>query len=150
MDRQGETLNEIPPLRTVGTRRLRLPSVRDHRGALGWCQIGSPLPFEPRRFWWIFDVPPGEIRGNHAHRAMHELLVCVHGSCRISLDDGVERDEVVLDAPDSGLYIPPLTWSTEHRFSPGAVLLAVSNELYRPDDYIHDYDEFLALAARGR
>jgi hypothetical protein len=81
---------------------------------------------------------------------MQELLFCVHGSCSISLDDGVERDELVLDTPDLGLYVPPLIWNTQHRFTPDAVLLVLSSEEYRATDYIRDYAEFLALIARCR
>ena len=139
---------DFPPLRTRGSRLLRVPSIRDARGCLVWGQVGSHVPFEPKRFWCINEVPPGEARGGHGHRALQELLICVQGSCTVSLDDGVEQEEVLLDSPELGLYVPPLIWSTQHRFSNGAVLLALANEQYRPDDYIRDYDEFLALAAR--
>jgi UDP-2-acetamido-3-amino-2,3-dideoxy-glucuronate N-acetyltransferase len=141
-------LNDSPPLRTRGARLLRLPSVRDTRGSLTWGQVGPHLPFEPRRFWFIQDVPSNENRGNHGHRATQELLVCVHGSCTVSLDDGIGRDQVILDAPDLGLYVPPLIWHTQHRFTSDAVLLVLASEAYRPDEYIREYDEFLALAAR--
>jgi dTDP-4-dehydrorhamnose 3,5-epimerase-like enzyme len=139
--------HQASTLRTRGAQLLRLASVQDTRGSLVWGEAGSHLPFEPKRFWCIDQVPPGQTRGGHGHRALHELLVCVHGSCTVSLDDGVERDEVVLDIPELGLYIPPLIWSTQHRFSRDAVLLALANEQYRPEDYIRDYDEFVALAA---
>jgi hypothetical protein len=143
-------LTDFPPLRTRGTRLLRLPSVPGTRGFLVWGQVGSHLPFESKRFWCIHGVPADQTRGNHGHRALHELLVCVHGSCAVTLDDGVVQEDVVLDTPDLGLYVPPLNWNTQHRFSPGAVLLVLASEVYRPDDYIRDYDEFLALAARSR
>jgi UDP-2-acetamido-3-amino-2,3-dideoxy-glucuronate N-acetyltransferase len=138
---------EFPPLRTRGAQLLRLPAARDTRGSLVWGQVGSPMPFEPRRFWCIHHVPPGQSRGGHGHRTLQELLVCLHGSCVVSIDDGVARDEVVLDDPELGLYIPPLFWSTQQRFSADAILLVLASETYRPDDYIRDYDEFLALTA---
>jgi UDP-2-acetamido-3-amino-2,3-dideoxy-glucuronate N-acetyltransferase len=144
------TSNDLRPLRTRGTRLLRLPSVRDPRGSLVWGQIGSHLPFEPKRLWCIQEVPPGQARGNHGHHTLEELLICVHGTCSVALDDGAEREQVVLDAPDLGLYIPPLIWAMQHQFTPGAVLLVLSSDVYRPDDYVRDYDEFLALAAPGR
>ena len=143
----GIASNDFPPLRTRGTRLLRLPSARDTRGYLVWGQAGSPLPFEPKRFWCICDVPQDQTRGNHGHRWTQEFLVCLRGSCCVSLDDGVERDQVILDAPDLGLYVPPLTWHTQHGFSPGAALLVLSSGVYRPDEYVRGYDEFLGLAA---
>lgn len=142
--------NDLPTLRTRGTRLLRLPSIREARGSLVWGQVVSHLPFVPKRFWCIYEVPPGQTRGNHSHRALQELLFCVHGSCAITLDDGVERDELVLDTPDLALYVPPLVWSTQHRFTPDAVLLVLSSEEYRATDYIRDYTEFLTVTTRSR
>ncbi|HET9045966.1 MAG TPA: FdtA/QdtA family cupin domain-containing protein [Casimicrobiaceae bacterium] len=137
-----------PSLRTRGTELVRLPSHVDVRGSLVWGQVESHLPFKPLRFWFVHGVPTGESRGNHAHSDMHELMICVHGSCAISLDDGVARDEIVLDKPDLGLHLPPLTWSTQHRFSPDAVLLVLADQVYRPESYLRDYDAFRALVAR--
>ena len=140
--------SEFTPLRARGARLLRLPVVRDDRGCLVWGEAGTQLPFEPTRFWSVFGVPPGESRGDHAHRLLHEVLVCLRGSCLVSVDDGVARDEVVLDDAGLGLYVPPLVWSRQHRFSADAVLLVLANERYRADDYIRDYAEFTAIAHR--
>jgi UDP-2-acetamido-3-amino-2,3-dideoxy-glucuronate N-acetyltransferase len=143
-------VTDPPSLLTRGARWLRLPSIPDERGILVWAQAGTHLPFQPKRFWCIFDVPPDRIRGDHAHRSLDEILFCVQGKCTVTLDDGLHRDEVVLDSRDIGLCIPPLTWNTQRRFSRDAVLFVVASEVYRPDDYIRDYGEFLALAAHHR
>jgi UDP-2-acetamido-3-amino-2,3-dideoxy-glucuronate N-acetyltransferase len=135
-------------LRTAGAQLLRLPTVLDARGSLVWGETGAHLPFSPRRFWCIYDVPPGQTRGNHGHRVLHEVLICLRGGCTVILDDGADRDEVVLDAADVGLHIPPLIWNTQHLFSPDAVLLVLASEVYRAEDYIRDYDEFLTLVAQ--
>jgi UDP-2-acetamido-3-amino-2,3-dideoxy-glucuronate N-acetyltransferase len=137
-------------LRTRGAQLLRLPKVPSARGSLVWGESGAHLPFSPRRFWCIYAVPPGQTRGDHGHRALHEVLICLRGGCTVTLDDGTDSEEVVLDVPDVGLYIPPLIWNTQHRFSPDAVLLVLASEVFRADDYIRDYDEFLALVAQPR
>lgn len=144
------TLPERAPLRTRGARLLRFPSVPEQSGRLVWGEVGAHLPFAPQRFWSIDNVPPNGIRGNHAHRALQEILLCARGACTVTLDDGAVRDEVVLDSGDAGLYIPALTWSTLRCFSDGAVLFVLASEVYQSDDYIRDYDEFLALAKHGR
>jgi hypothetical protein len=136
-----------PALRTRGAAWAQLGAFREPRGTLVVGQLGDQLPFAPRRFWFVFDVPDDCSRGGHAHHALHEAFICQRGSCRVSLDDGENRDELLLDRPDVALYVPPLTWSVQYAFSTDALLLVLGSEIYRPDDYIRDYDQFRALAA---
>ena len=91
-------------------------------------------------------VPSKEVRGENAHRTLHQFLVCLRGSCTVVLDDAREREEIVLDSPRIGLYIPPMTWVTQYRHSADALLLVLASEAYDPDDYLRDYDEFRRLA----
>ena len=76
--------------------------------------------------------------------------ICLCGACTVKLDDGIDRDEVVLDTPALGLYVGTLMWSTQHRFTPDAVLFVLASAFYRPDEYLRDYAEFLALIAQSR
>jgi dTDP-4-dehydrorhamnose 3,5-epimerase-like enzyme len=139
-----DPLRRTPP-RVRGACLIALPRVEAPHGSLVWGEIGAHLPFTPRRFFCIQDVPPGAVRGEHAHRALEEVVVCVRGSCTFTLDDGLVRDEIVLADPRHALYIPPLTWSTQRAFSTDAVLAVLASEVYRPEDYIRDYASFLAL-----
>ena len=136
-------------LRVHGARLILLPRVDAPGGALVWGEIGAHLPFTPQRFFCIQGVPPGTVRGAHAHRALEEVVVCVRGSCTFTLDDGRVRDEIVLADPRHALYIPPLTWSTQRAFSTDALLTVLASEVYRPDDYVRDYASFLALTRRA-
>lgn len=126
-------------------RLLRFPLIAEPRGSLSYGQYDEQLPFIPKRYFIVFDVPASEVRGNHAHRQVSQALVCVKGSCVVAFDDGQVRDEVVLDHPDRGVYIPPLVWATQQKFSADAVLLVLSSEGYDPDEYIRDYDEFMSM-----
>jgi UDP-2-acetamido-3-amino-2,3-dideoxy-glucuronate N-acetyltransferase len=126
-------------------RLLRFPLISEPRGSLSYAQYDEHLPFIPIRYFIVFDVPAEEVRGNHAHRSVSQTLVCVKGSCLITLDDGRNRDEVALDRPDAGVYIPPLVWATQRRFSRDAVLLVLSSEAHDPGEYIRDYDEFMRM-----
>jgi hypothetical protein len=92
-------------------------------------------------------VPNRQIHGEHAHRALHQFLVCVSGSCAVRLFDGDVSDEVRLDRPELGLHVPPMVWTTQYKFSPDAALLVLANDLYREPDYIRDPDEYMALRA---
>ena len=124
-------------------RFYELPLIRDPRGSLSYAQYDETLPFLPRRYFIVFDVGEGQTRGGHAHRTVHQLLICVKGSCQVSLDDGKTRDQISLDRPEVALYIPPKIWATQQRFSRDGVLMVLASEVYDPDEYIRDYDELL-------
>jgi UDP-2-acetamido-3-amino-2,3-dideoxy-glucuronate N-acetyltransferase len=139
-----------PPevMKVPGVRPLQFPIVRQPRGSLCYGQYDEQIPFVPVRYFIVFDVPAGEVRGDHAHRRVSQALVCVKGSCLVTVDDGRNSDRVVLDRPEAGVHIPPLVWATQQKFSAGAVLLVLSSEVYDPDEYIRDYDEFMRLAGQ--
>lgn len=139
----------VPALQARGARLQRLPKIVDLRGALSFGEIGTHLPFEPKRFFMVYDVPSLEVRGEHAHKACHQFLVCVKGSLSVVLDDGERRDQVMLDSARLGLHIPPMVWGIQYRFSPDAVLLVLASHCYEADDYIRNYDEFLAAVAKN-
>jgi hypothetical protein len=86
-----------------------------------------------------------ETRGEQAHRACHQFLLCVRGECAVVADDGTRRQEFKLDRPDLGVHLPPLTWGVQYKYSPDAVLLVFASEHYDADDYVRDYDQFLTL-----
>lgn len=126
-----------------------LPMVRDLRGNLVAREAGSGLPFAPSRVFVIFDVPSKEVRGEHAHKECHQLLVCLKGSVNCVVDNGTERSEYCLDTPEKALHIPPMVWGTQYKYSSDAVLLVLASHPYDPDDYIRNYDTFQALRAAG-
>lgn len=116
----------------------------DARGALTVGEVTEELPFRPERYFVIHDVPSAELRGEHAHKRCEQFLICLHGSCRVLLDDGKSRCEVTLDHPAAGLYMPALIWGTQYRYTNDAVLLVFASRPYEADDYLRTYDDFLA------
>jgi len=124
----------------------KLKKVIDIRGSLSVAEFGDEIPFDAKRYFIVFDVPSVETRGEHAHRECHQFLVCVKGSCAVVADDGNNRTEVFLDQPDVGVYLPPMTWGIQYKYSPDAVLLVFASHKYDAADYIRSYDEFLKLA----
>jgi dTDP-4-dehydrorhamnose 3,5-epimerase-like enzyme len=128
---------------------INLPRVVDMRGSLSVGEMGKQLPFPPKRYFLVFDVPSVEVRGEHAHKQQHQFLVCVRGSVTVMVDDGRNRDEFVLDRPDLGVHVPPMVWAAQYKYSPDAVLMVLASDVYQADDYIRNYDEFLgAVKAR--
>ena len=129
-------------------RLFQLPVIADARGSLSYAEYGELLPFIPIRYFIVFDVPEGQSRGGHAHREVEQLLVCVKGRVTVTVDDGRNRDEILLDSPRLGVYIPPRVWATQQDYSREAVLLVLSSAVYDPDEYIRDYDEFLRIVEK--
>ena len=135
---------ELPALRVAGARLYRLPMFQDPRGLLSFGQVGDHLPFDPKRWFIVTDVRPGMIRGEHAHREQHQYLVAVRGSCHMVLDDGKQRDEIVLHSRGLGLHVPPMIWGTLFGFSSDALLLVLTSGMYDAAEYIRDYAVFSA------
>jgi UDP-2-acetamido-3-amino-2,3-dideoxy-glucuronate N-acetyltransferase len=128
-----------------GVTVLRLPVVDDLRGLLSVGESDRHVPFQIKRYFIVYRVPTREVRGEHAHREQHQFLVCVHGECRIIVDDGENRQEMVLNSPSMGVHIAPMVWTVQYDFSSDAVLLALASGVYDADDYIREYDEFRRL-----
>ena len=115
----------------------------DERGQLVVFEEYKDIPFHIKRVYFMYDTQEGVMRGKHAHKKLEQILVCIHGSCKILLDNGHEKKIVPLEKPYEGLYVANDMWREMFDFSPGAVLMCFASEFYDEDDYIRDYDEFL-------
>ena len=115
----------------------------DDRGMLVAIEEMKDIPFDIKRVYYMYDTIEGVRRGFHAHKCLQQILIPIHGTCKIHLDDGTETAEVVLDKPYEGLYISNDVWREMYDFSPDAVLMVLASEFYDEKDYIRDYDKFL-------
>ena len=121
----------------------------DECGSLVALEGNKSVPFDIKRVYYIFGTKEGVSRGFHAHRNLKQVAVCVTGSCRFVLDNGKQREEIVLDKSTIGLLINDLTWREMYDFSPDCVLMVLANEHYDESDYIRDYQEFLKAVNNG-
>ena len=124
--------------------------ITDPRGSL--CVAQKNLlrkPFDIKRVFWIYDVPQGATRGEHANRTCTELLVAIKGSVRVRLTDGYSECEVLLDSPDKGLYIPPMVWCHLMDFAPNTVCICMTDQDYDVNYYINNYEDFLKATQNG-
>jgi acetyltransferase-like isoleucine patch superfamily enzyme len=137
----------IASTKVRGVTLHQLDAVKDLRGNLSVGEFERDIPFPVRRYFIVYDVPSEKVRGQHAHKECHQFLVCVKGRCTVVGDDGVSRQEFLLDDPSTGLYLPPLTWATQFRYSADATLLVFASHYYDADDYVRDYGEFTSLVA---
>lgn len=126
-----------------------LHNARDMRGSLAVADFSDNLPFTPKRAFMIFDVPGERVRGEHAHRECEQFLIAAAGSVHVLIDDGHSRKTIVLNRPDTGLYMPPMIWGSQFKFSSDAVILVFASHGYDPDDYVRHYDEFASEVDSG-
>ena len=115
----------------------------DNRGQLIAIEATHDIPFEVKRVYYMYDTVDGVRRGYHAHKKLQQVLICIHGSCKILMDDGHEKITVPLDDPSTGLYIGDNIWREMFDFSSDAVLMVLASEYYDESDYIRNYVDFL-------
>lgn len=125
---------------------IDFPPLGDDRGSLVALEANKTVPFDIKRVYYIFGTKPGVARGFHAHKTLKQVAVCVTGSCRMLLNNGQNKEEILLDSPTKGLLIEGLVWREMHDFTPDCVLLVLASEHYDEADYIRDYEDFLKVA----
>ena len=121
---------------------LGLPRINDPRGNLTYLQNSNHIPFDVKRTYWIYDVPGGEVRGSHAFKKSHEVIIALSGSFDVVLNDGIKEEIFSLNRSYYGLYIPNLLWRRIENFSTNSLALIVANTPYIESDYIRDFNTF--------
>ncbi len=121
---------------------IELPKILDKRGNLSFFEFPGQLPFKIARTYWIYDVPGGETRGGHAFKEQQEFIVALSGSFDVLLHNGKEEQRFHMNRSYYGLYVPKMYWRSMDNFSTNSLALIVSDQLYDPEDYIMDFEEF--------
>lgn len=125
---------------------IELTNITDGRGSLNFIEAERQVPFKIKRLYFIYDVPRNQIRGNHAHKKLHQFIIAISGSFNIILDDGITgRKKYSLAKPNIGMYIAPMVWRKFDNFSADAVCLCIVSDFYDNDDYIRDYKDFIKM-----
>ena len=125
---------------------IELPKISDPRGNLSFIEGGQHIPFDIKRVYYLYDVPGGSDRGSHAHKYLEQLIIAMSGSFDVVLDDGKEEKRFHLNRSNYGLYVCPMMWRNLDNFSSGSVCMVLASTFYSEDDYIRDYQKFLAIA----
>lgn len=124
---------------------IELGKIHNRKGNITVIDKRTPFPFIVKRIFYIYDIPAGESRGAHAHKQCHQFIVAASGAFDITLDDGNNKKNVMLNRPFFGLHIPPGIWAAEKGFSSGAVCLVLTSHTYQEDDYLRDYSAYIKL-----
>jgi dTDP-4-dehydrorhamnose 3,5-epimerase-like enzyme len=132
----------------LGYKIVDFKTLGDERGSLIALEENYNTPFAIKRVYYIFDTKKDVRRGYHAHLALKQMAICVKGSCKFLLDDGIKQEQIKLSRPDQGLLIEGLIWREMYDFSEDCVLMVLADEHYDENDYIRDYDDFLKEVSR--
>ena len=122
---------------------VNFKTLGDDRGSLIALEENYNTPFAIKRVYYIFDTQDGVRRGYHAHIDLQQIAICVKGSCTFMVDNGIKREEILLNSPNQGLLLQGLVWREMHSFSSDCVLMVLASEHYNEDDYIRDYQNFI-------
>lgn len=115
----------------------------DTRGQLIALEEKRDIPFKIKRVYYMYDTGKTVRRGYHSHKTLKQILVCVHGECKVLLNDGMETETLLLNTPYEGIYVGPNIWREMYDFSNDAVLMVFASEYYNEEDYIRNYDDFI-------
>ena len=128
-----------------GVSIFKLEIINDLRGNLSFGEWNQHFPFKPLRYFLVYNVPSAKVRGEHAHKKCQQFLVCLKGQVSVVADDGKKRQEFLLDRLNIGLYIPPMVWAVQYKYSKDAILLVLASLTYDSEDYIRDYNKYLEM-----
>jgi dTDP-4-dehydrorhamnose 3,5-epimerase-like enzyme len=123
---------------------IELPKIQDE-GFLCFAESEKHIAFPIKRLYYIFDVDDGAIRGKHTHKETQQILFCLRGSIKIILDNGKEKEEIILDEPHKGLFLDKMMWHEMVDFQKDTLLLVVASDFYAESDYIRNYEDFVSL-----
>lgn len=115
----------------------------DDRGNLVALESMKNIPFEIKRVYYMTGLSPDHPRGFHAHKQLKQIAICLSGSCRLILDDGSSKEEVLLNSASIGLNLPEMIWHEMHDFSEDCILMILASDYYSEEDYLRNYDDFL-------
>lgn len=122
---------------------IELPKISFPAGNLTPVEGFRNIPFDIKRIFYTYDIPGGESRGAHAHKECHQFIVAASGAFEVALDDGVNKRTVLLNRPFYGLHVPPGIWAAEQGFSSGSICLVLASHIYKEEDYIREYEDFI-------
>lgn len=122
---------------------IEFRKIADSRGELVAIEAGKSIPFDIQRVYYITKLNPSLPRGYHSHTDLKQVMICLRGSCKVILDNGISRDEVHLSDSSKGLLLKENTWREMHSFTSDCIILVLANRYYDPSDYIRDYAEFV-------
>lgn len=127
---------------------LKFKDIANKYGHLTPIEGFYDVPYEIKRIFYIYAVPCGDTRGQHAHKKTYQTLICIHGSLKVRVKTPNSEEIITLDRPDVGLMIGPMIWAEQFDYSEDAVLLVLTSDCFDETDYIRNYDVYIEEAKK--
>lgn len=131
--------------RTKISYTIDIPKIKDE-ASLCFAESSRHIPFKIKRVYYISDIDDDVARGKHAHKKTSQVAFCIKGSMKMLLDNGREKEEVILDKSNRGIFLNKMIWHEMTNFKKNTILLILASEYYQERDYIRNYNEFLSQA----
>ena len=112
-------------------------------GILGVAEVSKHVGFPVHRAYYIRDVPPGQSRGGHGHRALRQCFLCLRGSVRLTVSGSGASQMVELTRPSQAAVVGAGCWRDLSHFSEDSVVIVLASDEYDEADYIRDFDAFI-------
>ncbi|UXX80027.1 FdtA/QdtA family cupin domain-containing protein [Reichenbachiella carrageenanivorans] len=117
-----------------------LPTV--NQSALMTIAEGDFIPFDIQRVYWITSNIQDQIRGEHAHKSCQQLLSCLSGKLKITMEDiQGKKYHFELSQPNEMVLIPSQYWC-KIEYNKDAIVLVMASQGYDAKDYIREYNTF--------
>lgn len=122
---------------------VEIPRYSDSRGTLRVFESTDTTKFSIDRVFYVMNVPPGTVRGEHANRDGDEMIIALNGHFTVRVKDGNRSEDFLLNSPDVGLFLPKMIWCELFQFTPDAICLVMAEGNYDSDRQISDFDAYV-------
>ncbi|MCK4386482.1 MAG: FdtA/QdtA family cupin domain-containing protein [Candidatus Pacebacteria bacterium] len=113
-------------------------------GNLTIAESRKNIPFDIKRVYFINNLFNNKsIRGKHAHKKLKQIIFCINGHFTLNLDDGKNKQKILMNNPSYGIYLGSKLWHTMNKFSSNCVILVLAEDYYTEKDYLRNYNDFL-------
>lgn len=141
--KQSFSTNKSEKVPTLISYKTNIPKIEDE-ALLCFAESKKHIPFAIKRFYFIYNVENQAIRGMHAHKKTLQFVFCIKGKVKMILDNGRQREEVILAKPNQGIFLDKMVWHEMADFQKDTILLVMASEYFDENDYIRDYGQFLS------
>jgi UDP-2-acetamido-3-amino-2,3-dideoxy-glucuronate N-acetyltransferase len=140
-------MSDLPSVDTARVERIQV--IGNETGVLMVAEQGRQVPFAMVRTFVVTGVPPGTMRGHHAHKQCHQLLVCLAGRLTVRLHDGTGSRVLTLEQPGDCVHVLPGLWAEQVYEAPSTTLMVLCDQPYDETDYLRDFKDFQAWRAQA-
>ncbi|HET9161158.1 MAG TPA: DegT/DnrJ/EryC1/StrS family aminotransferase [Caulobacteraceae bacterium] len=123
-------------------RRVDLQNIPMPNGVLGVAEVSKHIGFPVQRIYYIMDVPVGQGRGGHGHKALRQCFLCLRGSATLTVARDGLTETVTLGRKYEAHVVDAGCWRDLSDFSEDSVIMVLASEEYDEADYIRDRADF--------